>query len=367
RGEAGALLRWDPILAAGVRMTVKVVDEFDAPLRGWYAHVGATIDGQWESRWGPTAADGRFVAENCADGAYMVDVTEPGARFPAFRIMGVRPSVDEMVLRMTRAMRATAVITGRIVDPDGNGIEGAEVGVRREGDPVVVTVRTTADDGRYRIERIPAGSYFVEARARGRPANRSGPHVVAADVTCDAGSLRLAAPGWLVIRLRRDAGLPVGRPEICCQNVAGGRFEWLDVDEHGVARSSPLVAGAYRLWIYGLDVVTRSQDLEIKAGERTTLDVGFASGVQLRLRFTDSPVSRDLRQLRFRAIDPAGAVVDEVVLDREPPKPFEWWCGLRLGPWVIEARTLDGALRASARVTVRGIEDAGRIVPIALN
>ena len=198
-GAPGALLRWDPILTAGARMIVKVVDEFDAPMRGWYAHVGATIDGQWESRWGPTDADGRFVAENCADGSYMVDVTEPGARFPAFRMLGIRPSVDELVLRVTRAMRATAVITGRIVDPEGNGIESAEVSVRREGDPVVVTVRTTADDGRFRIERIPAGSYFVEARARGRPANRSGPHVVSADAVHDAGALRLTAPGWLEI------------------------------------------------------------------------------------------------------------------------------------------------------------------------
>ena len=228
-------------------------------------------------------------------------------------------------------------------------------------------VRTTADDGRFRIERMPAGSYFVEARARGRPANRSGPHVVSADAVHDAGILRLTAPGWLEIRLRRDAGVPVGRPEICCQNNAGGRFEWLDVDANGVARSSPLASGAYRLWIYGLDVVTQSQRLEIKAGERTTLEVAFASEVQLRLRFVDSPRSRDLRQLRFRAIEPSGAVVDEVVLDREPPKPFEWRCGLRLGAWVIEARTLDGALRASTRVTVRGSEDAGRIVPLAPN
>lgn len=55
---------------------------------------------------------------------------------------------------------------GRVLDPSGAAIAGAEITVFRQGQTPVTTVRTDAQ-GAFHLEKLPAGSYELVARAQG--------------------------------------------------------------------------------------------------------------------------------------------------------------------------------------------------------
>jgi len=106
----------------------------------------------------------------------------------------------------------TGTITGLVVDKDNNPVKGATVSVvppmvragrggkaaQAAGDaapakrPEPVATGTTGDDGKFKIENVPAGKYTVMAKADGKGQGRTKDVVeVKATETVDAGTITL--------------------------------------------------------------------------------------------------------------------------------------------------------------------------------
>ncbi len=124
---------------------------------------------------------------------------------------------------------ADAALTGRVLDPEGEGVDGATVVARRSDDREKVVTTTTLSDGRFGFDTLEAGSWLLDARAD--TLMSPGPEQVRAvlvdiedDVSLEA-DLTLRRPaqvsGEVVAGGKPLVGLPIDVHYSACRGVAG--------------------------------------------------------------------------------------------------------------------------------------------------
>jgi hypothetical protein len=126
-----------------------------------------------------TDAAGRFLVRGLAAGRYALTASKPGfVHAPGSGIESTSLAGGQQVTGVVLRLTPGGVLTGRIVDEDGDPVVRASVKLSR--DTVVtgkrrvqqVSVENTNDLGEYRFFEITPGRYYVSASAqvRGRPA-----------------------------------------------------------------------------------------------------------------------------------------------------------------------------------------------------
>lgn len=125
---------------------------------------------------GETDADGRFLVKGLPPGRYLVRVERSG--YSTAFVGGVLVSVDGESPDVRAVLDPGAGFEGRVIDPDGRGLEGAvivAVPLKNENLDHFDRHETRAvADGRYRLDTLVDGaSYFLDAHLEGRaPAGR---------------------------------------------------------------------------------------------------------------------------------------------------------------------------------------------------
>jgi protocatechuate 3,4-dioxygenase beta subunit len=117
-----------------------------------------------------TDAGGAFSIRDLTPGAYMIQLAHP--RYPqSWRSQTVEVKPGPEPAPVSFEMAPGASVTGRVVDPDGDPIEGCIVHVRSpaaSGDgfilPGVLGIRASDDNGEYRVWGIQPGKYIAMAR-----------------------------------------------------------------------------------------------------------------------------------------------------------------------------------------------------------
>ena len=138
---------------------------------------GAWIRAQARNQFGRTArtatadADGRFRLEGLSTD--LVDLGVRGAGYPLLTRPGVRVDGEDPILI---ELLHGGIVTGRVVDADGNGAASVPVRLRREhdrsssGSPLLwgprdsYPRRVTDAAGRFRFDDVPSGNWSAEAR-----------------------------------------------------------------------------------------------------------------------------------------------------------------------------------------------------------
>jgi len=133
-----------------------------------------------------TNSDGRFTFAGRAADVYILRIDIAG--YPTFstqfsfavnpvRYTGVDGRLDELVVRIA----PVASISGRVTDAAGKSMSGATVRAVRSGftrtGRELFTVKSTRTDGtgEYRLDGLPAGKYYVQARSAEMAVNRAAP------------------------------------------------------------------------------------------------------------------------------------------------------------------------------------------------
>lgn len=182
-----------------------------------------------------TDSDGRFAIEKITPGRYRFSVSHAGYISQQFRskragepgaVLALSPGqeVTDVLFRLIRA----AVITGRIVDANGEPMTGVTVTVlrkpnadeREEFGPganrvqVVDSAETVTDDrGEYRVFGLVPGDYYIKARESGdSPVRQHYPNAVDTRVLEELGSpyASMFYPGVLHLEQAEPTGLRAG-------------------------------------------------------------------------------------------------------------------------------------------------------------
>ena len=129
-------------------------------------------------RPGATDGGGRFLFTNLPAGRYKVQFTKAGYRRSGNRLGDVTLREDQKVTDLDIRLLPGGVITGRVLDPEGEPVYQAQVQLHaiayRDGESIMTRagqVRTD-DRGMYRLYGLRAGKYILSAwpPARGTPA-----------------------------------------------------------------------------------------------------------------------------------------------------------------------------------------------------
>ena len=127
-----------------------------------------------------SGADGKFALEKIPPGAYRLMVSHPAYLSPSGSALpGAMPGIQvtlsagQRMENLSLKFAEPATVTGRVVDEDGDPMGFVDVLVMRPGYYIgrrtrfsVATV-ISKDDGTFRVERVPAGQYYLRVSARG--------------------------------------------------------------------------------------------------------------------------------------------------------------------------------------------------------
>lgn len=140
-------------------------------------------------RSSPTDKNGGFLLTGLAPGRTRLEILHPDKlpfrREPLLLAPGDQRDLGELTVV------AGALLSGRVLDPDGKGVEGALVEARVAGKKRHPALRATADATGVFALRVPLGEYALTAQNQSMMTAAHESVRVAADVRSDALTLRL--------------------------------------------------------------------------------------------------------------------------------------------------------------------------------
>ena len=127
-----------------------------------------------------TGTDGSFRFEHLPPGSYSLGYSRAGYLLPristGYSPLSIHAAAGETVKGLRYGLIPQAVVSGRALDDEGDPVEGVPVsllafrysnGIRRL--TRLNQSSTTNDRGEYRIARLPAGKYFLQASPEQMP------------------------------------------------------------------------------------------------------------------------------------------------------------------------------------------------------
>ncbi|HEX5051191.1 MAG TPA: sigma-70 family RNA polymerase sigma factor, partial [Planctomycetota bacterium] len=280
-------LAWDPVLAEGAPIVLRVSGPDDEPLAHLRVHV-LSADRNMKLQ-GFTDDHGRCRFEHLPPVEQTFQVLAADLAVVLVE-RTVLPGPDEVTVRVDTARVPSSRLTGRIVD--GRGKPVADCQVTLHANSMFVQPQRVDREGRFTTDLLPPGAYGVTARA---PAAGLGNAFASAQLGSneqhDLGDLVLPATASLAIRLRRRDGgavagavLRLGHP----RDMTPGTDDLAPDEVDGVHRRSGLDPGSYVLRLFGPDCAPQNVPITLAAGERRELDLTAERAVpicvEIRLR-----------------------------------------------------------------------------------
>ena len=189
--SAGGTVSTAVRLARGARVSGRVLDEDGAPIAAVPVSVVGLVSGRDEMIVLPGAlptaaeaaelppgsvarqgsvrtalsdAQGRFEVKGLTPGRSRLEVAAPDKlpvrREPLLLAPGDARDVGDL------AVLTGVVLSGQVLDQDGQGLEGAQVEARPAGKPARPAVRVTSDSQGQFFLRLPSGEYALAAQAK---------------------------------------------------------------------------------------------------------------------------------------------------------------------------------------------------------
>lgn len=309
-GVAGVALRWDAVLARALTLRGRVVAA-NGPVAG--AQVFARCMESAQQQWfgeATTDANGAFTITNCADALLHLDVRTPaGGIFVVAAKDDVDPKVGEVVLEVDPAREPSAFCTGRVVDPDGRPVVGAEVVVLPTSLDIGGghTVRT-GDDGRFTTPGCPPGEWYGYVNAPGWPQVGWPRRTVTAGATVDFGDLQLVRGHAVIVTLQPEAGVDITGLVVGLADANCG-IATLE-PANGVVRFPNVAPGEYTLTAYAPGIALRPVPLRVGAEPETALALPIAAGSEVTVEVRDERDQPVVDRLETELFDAAGACID---------------------------------------------------------
>jgi RNA polymerase sigma-70 factor (ECF subfamily) len=334
-GESGAALRWDAELSRGLVLRGRV----EAPGRDvekWWFNIQSNGGGgEFFMQSATSDKTGRFEVIGCPDVPLRIEAHAPGTSFwPTAILEDVRASAGEVVVRPDPTLEPTVHIRGRVLDSDGHPLAGVQVIPSREGMHNSPILASAVDTGKFELGPYPSGDWHLRFKQAGFADVTVERRDVRAGEAWDLGDVVLQRGGTVVAHFLRSEGV-AENPGYLRMSSSDRTSEWLFVDGD-TARSGPVMPGRYTVWIHGDGIALESQEVDVRAGEETSIEIPLHTGVPVTVRFadpSDRPFDGEL-QVEIRA---AGGVAHEFTFG--PHDGAKQWTGHLLpGSYHVTAR-----------------------------
>jgi hypothetical protein len=307
---------WNPVLAKGGEIVGRVLDELGKPAAGLAVVIRCEAsDGEPYSRGASTDKQGRFRVEGCREAAHGVKVFPRDSQlFALAELRGVRPSNEELSIQLDPAVRPSAIVRGKIIDPDGRPFAGATLTPSCRALDWQAGQLTQAD-GSFRTVPLPAGAWSFEIEADGFAPLVLPERNLAIGERLDLGTLRLSRGDTIVAQLTPAEGVSPSRIYATVESEDGSISAWCKV-EGDVARTPPLPARPLPAGVRGL--VRRARPRRCRARRRRDAPRGRARPRRRRATSAGArerrargplhdPRARRARRRAARAQPPPGA------------------------------------------------------------
>lgn len=289
------------LLERGVAAHGRVTDTAGRPLAGvevWLVPRGIDDWGAYYAR-GPAARsdrEGRFVLSDLpAAGELGLDLCHAGF-LPTSETWPEPPAAP-----VTLTLETAGRLEGRVLGPDGAPVAGAQVEARpRRGVSPPENLRpcwrerlhgTTAADGTFVLDGLPAGTWRVGVRAPGLLGSESPPRRLATGEAVAGLEIRLSAGAVITGRVLDADGLPAARTVV----ASDGRADRPQTETDG--------SGSYRL--EGVETGPRS--VSARRGEEQAERTVAAVPGENRLDLVLAPLSS--QEVRGAVLGPEGGPV----------------------------------------------------------
>ncbi|MFO0391310.1 MAG: sigma-70 family RNA polymerase sigma factor [Planctomycetota bacterium] len=354
---------WRVVVQRLAAYPLRLVDAAHTPLAGWWA----SVDGDASSSTAQADADGRLTLPAPA--------TKP-ARVRVHRGMGERaiavawpaesaPGVLGTVV-VPESAPASASLRGRVLTADGAPVDGLTVTLLTGGGRL--EAHGDVRDGGFEVVNVPAGDYVLAVQTADSEAEGRFPiAALAVGEARDLGDLRLPAQGRVAVRVVRPGGGAAVDPRLFFERVGVPVAEDFDRDGPSAdGQPHPWPVGRWR-WRYLEEAgLWQRGELEVKAGERTTIDLVVPPAVRRKLVFPlPSPPWGAPSRVQFALRSPDGALYDYGSFDPRVELPYRYAPTLAVGRWTLELTT-DAGLRFRGEFKVDALTPSLDEVPIAV-
>ena len=272
---AGEVVSCPIELSRGLELKGRVVDEKHEPI----ASVFVELDPSQAIRSAFTDADGRFAIANCPETGTL-KVSLRGDQIEPLTRVDVDPTKGDVEIAVHRAERNSVRILGRVVAPDGRPVANALIFTTGTHPQTNWSSWPTGADGRFEVGPIAPDTWRVLVRADAFPVFTGEPRELAANATCDLGTITLAAGGWAIFKIEGDRRGALFR-------LQGDSFGfWSELDEthdEGTLRSRMLVPGDYRLGVFGERIAAQAVPFTIRVGAETQVAIRLQAGTRQRI------------------------------------------------------------------------------------
>lgn len=283
-------------LVPEVRYAVKVVDEEGEPVEGAEVSVRSLDDASLVPPTEGTTTDVRGEATIEADDDDVIEARHP-EHGVARGVVDFQAQIEKVVRIQFNAHAAQYYtgdgrIEGRVIDASGQPVSDALVAAMRGGRHPRATVLSDAE-GRFVLEGLDRGRYFMRAAARGFAPVYRARVAVGSNVELQLGeegrlrglvtSADGPVPGFAVAVERRVGNLQSNHAASVAEYDPNGRFE---VDG--------LASGRYRVTASAPGYASAEAEVEVRAGSTADvgrLELGTPGGVRGIVMSGEEPVS----------------------------------------------------------------------------
>src|SRR5258707_11996414 len=269
------------IARSGGWLAGQVSDPQGRPLAG--ALVRAELEPQFwvGSTVETTDAQGRFEILGLDPGNYTVVARH--ADFAPGVVSGVAVDAEGRA-DLTIPLAKGASVTGRLVDAEERPLAGRVAAQELAGQPMprslVELLRAdTGDDGRFRIDKVPPGSYALGAVAPRYTGRRVEAEVSGREAAFDHGDISLEPGRAIRGRLRTSSGVPVPDAQITTGGfdmMSRGTFSQARSEADGSFALAGLIAGPARINVRALGFASVNNKMMMPGGD--PVDVILTAG-----------------------------------------------------------------------------------------
>ncbi|MEM7306134.1 MAG: sigma-70 family RNA polymerase sigma factor [Planctomycetota bacterium] len=353
--EAGAHVRWDPVVAVRPAIRGRVVDAYGQAIE---TTVYATAtEGERIRRVVDTDDQGRFVVPRCDDRDYGLVVeseihfAHPNAEPPR----SARPGPGEVLIRVEDGgYEPLAAAAGRLVDEGERlaGLEGLAVSLRTEAPPAAFPGRVQGLD--FAFEGVPPGRYRLVVYQFQSVVHQEAWFELAPGERAELGDVTTRPGGSIVVTPAALDGVTLDGAECFLDRVAFADYVQL------VRRGDEFFAdnvedGRYRVWVVGPGLAHAQRFVELEAEREARVELPCEPGVD-RAFVARAAKGTVWTKALFRLSDEAG----RALLEYDHPmaatsNPLFWTPRLPPGRFALHVRT-DTGLEARAEFDASNLE-----------